>query len=177
MRVFIAGELSAEARKELERIIKEIRQKDLIKAKFIEPENLHLTLKFLGEISDFKLNHVRETLKHLRFGKIKAKLGKLGVFSPSYVKILWVGLEPEEKFKELAGKINKLLGEEEKRRFSSHVTLARVKSVKNRKMFLESLKEIKVEPVEFLVDKIKLKKSTLTKKGPLYEDILKVNLE
>jgi 2'-5' RNA ligase len=72
--------------------------------------------------------------------------------------------------KELAKSINEKLNSQDKN-FESHITLARVKFLKNKKEFIEKLKNIKVEAIEMTIDSFSLKKSTLTEKGPLYETI------
>jgi 2'-5' RNA ligase len=179
MRVFICIELSEEARREASKVIEEIESWGLIKGKYVNPDNLHLTLKFLGEISEKEVDMVKKALSSVQGEKQKVKLGKVGVFSPDYIKVLWLDLE-SEKLGELQKDVERALGNlssRERREWSSHVTLARVKSVKDRKEFMARLEMIKVKDVEFIVDKIKLKKSILTPKGPIYEDLFVQELE
>lgn len=174
MRCFIAIDLSDEVREELTRIQKEMHS-EKAKLKFVEPQNLHLTLKFLGEISDYNLNQIKEALKQIKFKKIKARLNDIGVFpSPNYVRVIWIGLEPAEEIKELHNRIDEALSNTAKndKRFESHVTLARVKFILDKKAFAKKLQEIKVKQLDFNIDSFKLKKSTLTKTGPIYEDIV-----
>ena len=66
---------------------------------------------------------------------------------------------------------------EPERRFMSHLTIARVKSIKDREKFLQELKKIKIEKMNFVVDRFKLKKSTLTSEGPVYETIEEYKLD
>jgi len=175
MRCFIAIDLPDEVKEELSKVQKEINKN--AKFKFVEPQNLHLTLKFLGEISDYNLNQIKEALKQIKFRKIKARLNDIGVFpSPNYVRVVWIGLEPSEKIKELHKKIDEALSdiniEKKDKRFESHVTLARVKFILDKKAFAEKLQKVRVKQLDFNIDSFKLKKSTLTKTGPIYEDIL-----
>ena len=65
--------------------------------------------------------------------------------------------------------LSKLLAME--KRFLGHITLGRVKFVKDKKQFIEKLKSIKIEEKELKVDSFKLYKSTLTSQGPIYEVI------
>ena len=67
MRIFISVEFPEEIKKELMLIQKEIDKLGLIRGKFTEPENIHLTLKFLGEISDSELRAVKDKLSNLDF--------------------------------------------------------------------------------------------------------------
>lgn len=172
MRCFLAIELSEEAKAEITRIQKLIPEQGI---KFVEKENLHLTLKFFGEIDDYKVSKINKTLKEFKFEKINCELGSVGFFpSSNYIRVVWIALEPAGKLKEMQEKIEDLLAEQsfkEEKRFESHVTLARVKFIKNKEEFIKKIKEAKVKEIEFQVDSFSLRKSTLTKKGPIYETI------
>ena len=171
-RCFIAIDLPENIKKEIIQIQKSLPE---FKGKLTEEENLHLTLKFLGEISDETANEVKERLKKIKFKKFKSNLKGLGVFSEQFIRIVWMKLENcDELQKEIDNSLRDLFKKEE--RFMSHLTIARVKAVKDKKLFIETLEKIKVKPVEFSVDSFKLKKSVLTEKGPIYEDLLKVEL-
>lgn len=177
MRCFLAIEIEKEAKKELMKIQKQLPD---AKMKLVGEENIHLTLKFLGEVEDFKINKIRETLKQIKFGKFKANLGNTGIFpSPNFIRVVWVSLEPSEKIKELHKIVDEILEKEkirEDKAFESHITLARIKFVKEKQGFVDELEKINVKPVEFEVNSFVLKKSTLTEKGPVYEDIEKFDL-
>lgn len=173
MRCFLAVDLPKKVKDEIEKIQKQLPEKDLKK---VEKENLHLTLKFFGEIDDKKINEIKEKIKDFKFEKIKCNLGTIGVFpSSSFIRVVWVSLEPQDKIKELAKKINEKLNSRDDR-FESHITLARIKFLKNKKEFIEKLKEIKVNPIEMTIDSFSLKKSTLTEKGPVYETIIEFKI-
>lgn len=60
---------------------------------------------------------------------------------------------------------------EKEKRFMSHLTIARVKSIKAKREFLEELEKISFPKMRFMIEKFKLKKSTLSRKGPVYEDL------
>lgn len=181
MRCFIAIDLPDEAKKELNRIQKEIINAEEVKLKFVEPQNLHLTLKFLGEISDVEVNKIKEALRSIKFEEFSAKLNAIGLFpSPTYIRVVWIGLQPSQLFEELHYKIDSALAEigvKKEERFESHITLARVKAVKDKAIFTKKLQAIKVKLIEFLVSSFILKKSTLTKAGPIYADIVKFELQ
>ncbi len=169
MRCFLAIDLPEKVKKELERLQKLILQEKGIK--FVEPKNFHLTLKFFGEISDKKVNEIKEKFKEFKFEKIKCHLGNIGFFpSSDYIRVVWISLEPNEKIKELFVKINEILDSKDDR-FESHITLARVKFIKNKEEFVEQIKKLKVAPIEMDADSFSLKKSILTEKGPIYETI------
>ncbi len=167
MRAFIAIDIPDNAKKEIANIQKQLPE---FKGKLTEESNLHLTLKFLGEISEEQTEKIKESLKKIKFRKFTAKLSDLGFFSESFIRIIWIKLENcDELQKEVDNELKDLFKKEE--RFMSHLTIARVKAVKDKKRFIDELKKIKVNPIEFEVSKVHLKKSVLTSKGPVYEDV------
>src|SRR3989338_2580725 len=163
MRVFIALELPLEIIEEIKKIQKLIWKKTLFSGKLTESENLHLTLKFLGEI---KLN------------SFEAFVGEVGVFSRKFIKIIWIKLNGKGVFslqKEIDEKLKDLFKPEE--RFMSHITIARVKYVNDKKGLLNYLKSVKPEAKKFKIEKFFLKKSELKPEGPVYEDLEEYKLE
>lgn len=176
MRCFIAIDLPDEIKNELTRIQKLLPDASM---KLVEPSNLHLTLAFLGEVTDFEANKIKEALKQIRQEKFIAHLGKIGVFpSESFIRVAWTSLEPVEKFNELNKKIILAIKQTLKidERFESHVTLARVKNLTDKQEFIGKLKKIQAKQLEFEISSFVLKKSTLTGEGPVYEDIIKFDL-
>ncbi len=175
MRCFISIELVEEAKKGIIKVQSELQKKKLFSGKLTEPENLHLTLKFLGEIEDERVDEIAGRLREIKFKKFKAELKECGVFSENFVRIIWVHLAGcEELQKEIDRKLTGLFQKEA--RFMGHITIARVKSVKDKKALLDELKKIKLSG-EFFAEKFSLMKSTLTEKGPIYETIEDFSLD
>ena len=168
MREFLCIELGGEARKELTRVIEEVKKSKLIIGKYVEPENLHLTLKFFGEISDAEADNIKNKLETLKFKKFDAELEQVGYFSEDFIRVLWAGIKCTEA-KGLVDKIEELFGKNDKEG-SCHITIARIKSIGDKNKFKEFVRKFKINKVKFLVDKIVLKKSVLTEKGPVYSD-------
>ena len=171
-RCFIAIEFSDDVIKEIARI-QELLAKTKFTGKVTELENLHLTLKFLGEIDDKKIEEVKKKLKEIKLSSMKLKLGKIGTFSiHGNPNIIWVKVEGKEIY-ELQKKIDDSLGDlfKPEERFMSHLTIARIKYVKDKKGFLEHIDSIHVKPIEFDVSSFKLKKSELKPIGPVYMDL------
>jgi 2'-5' RNA ligase len=175
MRAFLCIELNKEARDELARVIKEIEKTKLISAKYVEPENLHLTLKFFGELSDAEADDIKKKLEEFKFKKFDTELCDLGYFSEDFIRVLWIALKCSEIAK-LVDKIEEMFGENDKET-KCHVTLARIKHVADKTKFKEFLRKLKINKTKFLVDKICLKSSVLTSKGPVYSDIFVKNLD
>ncbi len=179
MRCFIAIDLPKEIRKLLEQSGKEVRNLDQrAKLKSVELENLHITIKFLGDLTDEQINKVKEALKTIKFESFKVKLNTFGVFpSLNFIRVVWIDILPKEQLIELEKKIdnlvNEILGFKKNKNFETHITLARVKYIRDKQKFIEGLKQITIEPLEFEIKNFSLKKSTLTREGPVYEDIAK----
>ncbi|UCD20757.1 MAG: RNA 2',3'-cyclic phosphodiesterase [archaeon] len=177
MRCFIAIDLPSEIKDFLFNLRGKI---GLVNAKFVERRNLHLTLKFFGEIDDLKVKQIQEKIQELKFKKFNVSLGNIGFFpDKNYIRVLWVSLEPSSEIKRLYDEINSVLSgiktkEEDSK---SHITLARIKTIKDKPKFLDSVSKIKIKKKSFVVDSIKLKKSVLTNKGPLYSDLLEIPLQ
>ncbi len=182
-RSFIAIESSEKAQKSLKIIQSELEGTgaDL---KTVKPENIHSTLRFLGNISEDKLEDVKKALEDTKkLGPFKIEIQGLGIFpSPSFIRVIWAGVsEGSEKMKQLREKINQSLKKinfpSEDKDFIPHFTIARVKSGKAKDK-LGSIVERESETSfgKARVEEIKLKKSELTPEGPIYSDLKTVKL-
>lgn len=169
MRVFVAVDIPKGVMEDLKEIQKYLREAELKPVK-----DFHLTLKFLGEVSEPRVEEVKEALKQIKFKSFKAQLTEIGVFpNPNYVRVVWVGVSPEDFIslqKQVDNSLEKL-GFKKDNRFHPHLTLARVKFVKDKENFKKIFGNIKIEKREFEVNEFKLIKSTLTREGPIYEDL------
>lgn len=171
MRSFIAIELPAGIKEYLRQLQEKV--KDIAKLSLVS--DFHITMKFLGEIDENKLEKIKEALSKIEFSQFRMHLSDAGFFpSESYMRVLWVGLEPEKDAVELQKKIDSAmlgLGFAGERDFKAHLTLARIKFIENdkKKQLVDAVKALKIEEKEFTVDRISLIKSMLTAKGAVYE--------
>jgi RNA 2',3'-cyclic 3'-phosphodiesterase len=167
MRLFIAIELPKEVVAELMRLQKEIDMFGLRPVK-----DFHLTLKFLGDVPDSKIEKVKETLRAIKFRKFTAELSETGVFpNPDYVKVIWAGVKAEtilQLQKEIELEFEKM-GWGRDKDFKPHLTLARVNFIKDKNALSKKLRNLQVKEIKFDVGEFKLIKSTLTPTGPEYE--------
>ena len=142
-------------------------------AKLSLTKSFHITLKFLGEIQPNAAENIVKILKNIKFEPFPVFLDSIGVFpTENHIRVVWVGVKPEDKVLEMQKDVDeslKLLFKKEKD-FKAHVTLARVKYPDNKKSFVEQLKKIKIENKKMEINNFRLIKSTLTPKGPIYED-------
>jgi len=175
-RCFIALDLPRQVINEIKKIQNLIWKKTLFTGKIIEPENLHLTLKFLGEIDNKKIEEVKKKLREIEFKEFDVGVGRVGVFSKNFIRIIWVELKGAGKLqKEIDDKLKDLFAEEQ--RFMSHITIARVKNVRDKKELLDYLDRMKIKKMKFKIKSFFLRKSELFSEGPVYKNIGKYNLE
>ncbi|MBU0567253.1 RNA 2',3'-cyclic phosphodiesterase [bacterium] len=184
IRTFIAIPLSGQIKEELSKLQEELKKSEA-QVKWVSPEGIHLTLKFLGNVDEEKIREIEEAIakKTKDCSPFLLSLGCLGVF-PDFrrPRVVWVGVEEgASKVKELAKRIEKALlplgAKKEDRPFSSHLTLGRVKGTKG----IEKLKEIlgclkAKESGSLKVDRIEIIKSQLTPKGAIYTTLRKIIL-
>lgn len=176
MRLFIAINLPKEIKDYLFSLEKEFR--DSGKINFVYKSNLHLTIKFLGQVDENKLKEIKEKLSNIKFKPFEVYLNNTGIFpNKDFIRILWVDLIPKDKVIELAKRIDEQLMEfSEKQEFSAHITLGRVKFLKNKQEFLKKL-SLKIKPLKFGVKSFELMKSDLSKDGPEYTILETYSLE
>lgn len=175
IRCFVAIELPKNLCNEILRIQKFLKKKTHFTGKITEFDNLHLTLKFLGEIEEKNLVEIIERLKVIKWDSFKAYPSDLGIFyHKKDPRIVWIRLGGKGVM-ELQKKIDSLLDGmyEPEGRFMSHITIARIKHVKDKEKFVEHISNVKSKNFEFNVNEIYLKKSELYKEGPIYSDIMK----
>ena len=172
VRAFVSIEFPDEVVKEVARV-EEILGKKQFTGKLTELENLHLTLKFFGEIEESKLNEIRKRLRKIEFGKFEANLQRIGTLGKrGNVRIVWIKVAGKEIFdlqKKIDASLNGLFKVEES--FTSHLTVARIKYVKDPKDFINYVNSIGLKKVKFSIKSFKLKSSELKPLGPIYGDI------
>lgn len=181
MRAFIAIELPEEIRTILSSIQDKLKQTHA-DVKWVKPENIHLTLKFLGEIEQDLVKKIQSILAEItqENASFSLYLSHLGAFpKPQYPRVIWIGVTNDQTVIKIAEHLEKELLKiglpAESRPFSTHITLGRVRSGLNRKLLTEKIeflnKEFASPPPEFKVLSLTLFKSTLTPQGPIYEII------
>lgn len=189
MRLFIAVDITDEIRERVEQIINQIKELD-VDVKFTESQNLHFTLKFLGEVpstidgEDGVKNiesSISKAISDIRPFKISIQgLGYFG--SPKHIKTLWIDTASpgREVLVKLAGQLNASLDHirHEEREPKPHLTIGRIKSGRNRETLLNYIEQNKhVKLGEMDVKLVKLKQSILSREGPHYTDLKVFELE
>ena len=175
IRSFIAIELSEELTQALRNIEEDLKEK-LPSIKWVKPENIHLTIKFLGYIKPEIVEKIKELLNDIasNIQVFKIKLSKAGAFPDiNRPRVLWIGIsdgfnESLDIFNRLEEKLSELEIEKEGRPLHPHFTLARIKFLKEKDKFKKEVESKVVPDVEMDVRKITLFQSQLSPKGPTY---------
>lgn len=179
MRTFIAIELPEEIKSEIFHNFEKLEETGLV-GRFTEKNQIHLTLKFIGDISEEKIEEIKEKLSGINSKKFNAKLGEVGFFpDKDHIKVVWIGLISEEisKLHKLIDEnLNELGIQKEDKEFTSHITIARVEKIKNKSLFMEKLKSIHVKKLEFSVKDFSFMKSEFKGKGHIYKTLMKFPL-
>jgi len=171
-RTFIAIEIPEKIKKEILKIQEQLPD---FGGKLTEQENFHITLKFLGEIDEFRMEKVKKRLKEIKFKTFETHLNKIGFFDNSDRGVIWIKIPNcEELQKEIDEKLDGLFEKEE--RFMGHLTIARTKYVEDKKKFLEELGKIKISPLKFHVKEFILKESIPKEQKHVYKNLEKYKL-
>ena len=150
----------------------------------MRPENLHVTLKFLGDIDDSKVDDIALAIRDSVQGLVpfRGSMKGMGAFpSLSNIRVIWVGLENVEGLSvladELDGTLRELGFERDKKGFKPHLTVARARSARNANALQKVINSnVATEFGEFEIDSIRLKRSVLTPQGPRYSDVREIPL-
>lgn len=181
IRVFIAVDMPVTQK--ASEVINELKKIN-INAKIVEIENMHLTLKFLGDIDENLTDDIEKIIKESIGDNqpFEITLKSMGVFpNQNYIKVAWIGVEDAETLKTIAETIDKKLQslgfKKEKRPFSAHLTIARIKSAKNKEKLIELIHKYQnIELQKIKINKIFLKKSILTPTGPIYTNLKEITI-
>ena len=169
MRLFVAIDFN-----ELKNYFTELQKQLPQNAKLSLVKSFHLTLKFLGDVQQNNVDEIVDNLKKIKFQPFGVNLDSIGIFpTENYIRVVWVGLKPEDKVMDLQKQIDESLKKlfKNEKDFKAHITLARVRYPSDKKSFVDGIKKIKVESKEIKIKDFRLVKSTLTPQGPVYEDL------
>ncbi|MDD5093745.1 MAG: RNA 2',3'-cyclic phosphodiesterase [Dehalococcoidia bacterium] len=189
IRAFIALELPKEVKAVLSRLLSQLRAGQERAVKWVDPDGIHLTLKFLGNIPGEKVSAIAEAMKETasEVQPYTLALQELGAFpnlrSP---RVVWIGVGGEvSRIATIQKQIDQALAHlgfaPETKEFSPHLTLGRVRdqaTSRERSDLGRLLDATKTkEQIAFEVDRIHLMKSTLTPGGPIYNCLASISLD
>lgn len=139
----------------------------------VSEDQLHLTLKFIGEVETGMLHDIKESLHDIHYPAFALSLKGVGHFPPRGApKVLWAGIDPVSEVTALRNKIEKNLSfigiERERRKFSPHVTLARLKNSPVKKVARFMAENSFLDTPRFQITEFRLYSSSLTAKGAVH---------
>ncbi len=188
IRSFIAVLLPDEVRQSLSALQDRLRSGSRVSAKWVDPGNIHLTLKFLGNISPGMTGRITSAIESAtrEIRPLRIQVKGLGAFpNVNRVNIVWVGLVGDiERLvllqKRIDAQLSPLGFKPENRPFTPHLTIARIRdraSSEERRQLGRLINETifdESHPVD--VSSVNLMQSQLTREGPIYSPIASVNL-
>lgn len=177
MRAFLAIDISQEVRDHLTDIQNEIKLTNRGKGTYSSPENFHMSLAFLDEITRDQAEVLIRLLKiqcenHKPFD---LTLKNLGYFCDEKEATLWCSVNPDNNLKSLVSDVYQVVRDArihfDSKPFKAHITLGRKINLMNCR-----LSDIEVKNLTFRVSSVVLYKSVLTPQGPIYTPIEEVPL-
>ncbi len=132
LRLFVACELPGEMRDALGAIQEDLRRQGAGRLRWVRPEGIHITLKFLGEVEETRVEAINSALAAaIEPFELSVRPSRVGSFGGARVRVVWIGLEGDvDGLAALAGRIDAALAPlgfpRERRPFAAHLTLARV---------------------------------------------------
>lgn len=146
--------------------------------KWVNPASLHLTLKFIGEVPEDMVLSIRDSMSSAVGEKAKCEVGVRGCGGFPNLKnprVLWVGLSGIDRDFKIASEIDKHLVPlgiaKEKRPFSPHLTIGRIKKPGDISRLSGYIENLDFDAGTVILNKVALVKSTLTPAGPIYENL------
>jgi len=183
MRTFMAIDIDKKLEDKISKVQMQLMEADA-PVKFVEPENLHLTFKFFGNIIEEKIKEIIALSddKVKKYSPFELSMRGLGVFpNLGYIRVLWIGLVDPEPFSRMQMDFDEdfvKMGFKKERSYIPHLTIGRVKGARNKDALVSKIKELEdVEIGDMNVNKLILKKSELTPSGPIYTTLKEFNLK
>lgn len=181
MRVFIAVPFPDNLKEQFIEMQREAASLGNIKP--VECENMHLTLKFLGEVDERKVAEISNVLQSINLQSFHLSIKGLGVFpNRNYVRVLWAGVDAGRKeFMELQASVDEKiskLGFPKEREYIPHLTIARIKHLQKKEEFLRLVDRYSAKDFGcFKVECVDLMESILSRRGPTYNRITGIYLK
>ncbi len=183
MRIFIGIGFSDEYKNILKKIKEHWKTKLFSKIKWTEEKNFHLTLRFLGEVEDHRVDQVKDALCNIKMNSFIFEAGSGGFFpNIKRPRIIWVGSKKGEKEcinleQNISNNLDILGFKKQDKPFKVHLTLGRIKYFdhKDRWPLLQRYLNDITWP-ELTISHFTLWQSTLTRQGPIYTPLATYNL-
>ena len=184
MRAFVAIEISQDAKSVIAELQNDLRSADA-DVSWTRPENIHLTMKFLGEVSEILIADVARVCATCAADShsLALTLNGVGAFPDSnQPRVLWVGLGGDvgplvQLQKELDEGLSRIGFERERKPFHAHLTMGRVKSMRNVRALMAIAKDYQLPPTSLRLSEIVLMQSQLHRGGSRYTRLANAALQ
>jgi 2'-5' RNA ligase len=185
MRTFIAIEIPADIKQRIAEIQSALKIAG-IDASWPRPEGIHLTLKFLGEVPESRIDELRAALAAATadMSRFRVEVQGTGAFpNARNARVVWVGLSGDvEQLNRLQTAVEESLVrigmERENRPFKPHLTVARIKYVRSKEAWLKALDQVKDRTLPgFEVNAVSVMKSELKRTGAEYAEMARIELK
>lgn len=179
VRLFVAIDLPDEIRRQFFDVQNSLRS-SRARISLVDQESMHITLKFIGEVSGSVLPQITEILQTIESSPFSMEVGLIGTNSQRAPRVVWAEVDDHGPCRALAKTIDSSLVslgfEPEKRKFRPHITIARVRQF--HQSLFEAMAGVAASCSGTIpVNEFILKKSELTPDGPIYTDILHIPLK
>jgi 2'-5' RNA ligase len=175
IRSFLAFDLENEAVRKKLAVAQNLLVQTGADLKLVEPQNIHMTIRFLSDITPDMVEKVFEEMKKVQFAPFDARINGLGAFPDlRYPRVVWAGItegvdQMKNVFSQLEPRLQRLGFTPDPKGFNPHLTIARVKSGKNKAQLAEFITKNATYDFGTVNAKcLRLKKSDLTPRGPVY---------
>jgi len=149
--------------------------------RLVEPRNIHMTIRFLGDVPATRIDSIHESMKKTDFSTFTAEIHGLGVFPHlGHPRVIWAGISKgSDELTRIADQLETELHQmgfrADPKGFSPHLTLARVRTGRNKAELARCIEEMgDYEFGSVKADCLRLKRSSLTPKGPIYSTLREV---
>lgn len=150
------------------------------KMKIVESENIHFTLRFFGDTPLQRVDQIRSCLDKVKIDPFEIEIAGVGSFpSKQRPRIIWIGVSENasriiDLKKEIDSSLLEIGYQPERKPYTPHATIARVRFIKNPRLVVSNLENLADEVIgRMIVTNVKMIKSSLTPSGPIYETLWK----
>ena len=146
--------------------------------KIVEPQNIHITLRFLGDVTPSMIDKIDKEMQRIVFKPFDVEIKGVGAFpNLKYARVIWAGIQGGGRelsgiFAQLEPRLLSLGFAPDSKGFNPHLTIARVRSGRNKAELAKCVDEMSAfEFGRIRADCLKLKRSVLTPRGPIYSTL------
>jgi len=178
IRSFLAFDMEKETVKKRLASVQKLLAQTGADLKLVEPQNIHITIRFLGDVTPNTVEKIFEEMKKIQFTPFNVQINSLGAFPDlRYPRVVWAGItegadQLKNVFNQLEPRLRSLGFAPDSKGFSPHLTIARVRTGINKAQLAEFVaKNVNYDFGSIKAECLRLKRSDLTPRGPIYSTL------